>query len=284
MDIIYQTNEKQLASIKKISAEAANIIVYQYQDVFRDFCYIFKSIFKISSFTAELLYKDECYNVVIESIFNIKTQIGDFQLYLGEKRFKISNKEASWCFNVQPFYPQDEIHLAEYIKDSKEKVLIERFSYHKMELEVHFKKSGKVFFIEIPIEKPYFLDLRYFSSLKEKCDIKDIIRFYRKMFYEDQSNFDRNENTTSIGIYQKTDDFGNYNKKGIKLDEVLLRNGLIYSCQLGSIRYNSDDEPIIMTLKDGTYTITGYQSKNNETLDINEAIMLLERRKQGLDE
>lgn len=282
MDLNYQIDEKQLAKPKRITADAASVIVYQYQGVFRDFCYIFKSIFKISSFDVEFLSKDEYYNVIIEAIFNIKTQVGNFKLYLDENRFKIANEEGSWNFNVQPFYPQDEIHLTEYIKDSKDKTIIERFSYHKMELEVHFKKTGRVFFIEVPLEKPYFLDLRYFSSLKEKCNINDIIRFYRKIFYEDQSDFDRNENTTSISIYQKTDDFENYNKKGIKLDEVLLKNGLINSYQLGSIRYNNDGEPIIMTLKDGTYTITGYQSKNSEFLDIKDEIMSLERRKQGL--
>lgn len=282
MNLKYEVNMKQTATVTKIDDGLANLIFNQFQGEYRDFCYIFKTIFKVSHFKIELLSQDVYYNVVIEAIFSIITQVGNFKLYLGKNRFKITNEEGSWSFEIQPAYPQEVLNLTEYVKDSKEKTIIERFSSHKIELEVHFKKTGRVFFIEVPLEKSHFLDLRYFSALKEQCNINDIIRFYRKIFYEDQSDFDRNENTTSISIYQKTDDFENYTKKGIKLDEVLLKNGLIDSYQLGSIRYNNDGEPIIMILKDGTYTITGYQSKNSEFLDIKDEIMSLERRKQGL--
>ena len=63
---------------------------------------------------------------------------------------------------------------------------------------------------------------------------------------------------------------------------ILLKYGFTQNYQLGNIHFDADGDPVIMILKDGVYTITGYNS-NKCDLDIGKQVQLLERRKQELN-
>ena len=117
--------------------------------------------------------------------------------------------------------------------------------------------------------------------LREDSDIKDLYKFYCKILKPQQHEHYLNEYITTIAIRQKIDNFQDCSKKGIKLDEILLKHGFIQNYQLGKIQFDAEEEPVIMILNDGTYTITGYSSDKCD-LNIGEQIQLLERRKQEL--
>jgi len=51
---------------------------------------------------------------------------------------------------------------------------------------------------------------------------------------------------------------------------------------LGRINQESDINPVVVVLKDGVYTITGFNSENNANVDVNQAILFLEKKKQEL--
>lgn len=245
MNLYYTADNRQMASINYMNLETKNIVSNQFQGIMNDVAYIFKHIFKISSINVNLISRDECYELVMNIAIFVKTKVGVFKVILGNNNFRIINNDIS------------------------------------LQFEVHFKDTGKVFSLELPIETIKFVDPTNLYCLKEDMDINNLIELYRKRLMILQNAFDKEQCDTIIGIWQKIDDYFDYNKKGIKLDEVSLRKGFVLDFQLGYLNLDND-LPVILILKNGTYTLMGYNTKNNESLDLKHAIKLLERRKQEL--
>lgn len=284
MNLCYTVDNKQTASIKYMGLEVKELISNQFQGIMNDAAYIFKHIFKESYISVDFVSKDEFYELVAKINLVVKTSVGVFNLVLENNRFRISNDDCVLEYEVQPFWPNDDIILLEYVKNEKNKIIVERFLNHKMEIEVHFKNTGKVFYVELPIETVFFMEPRYLNCLNEKMNINDLVSFYRRKLMKYQKKpFDIAQCDTIMSIWQKTDEYSNYNKKGFKLDEVFLRNGFIFDCQLGSINFDEEKNPIIIVFKNGTYTIMGYDCKNDNSLDLNQEVLLLEKRKRELN-
>lgn len=279
---LYYTVNKNIAIAKHMNSGIFNLISTQFGGVFKAASFILKKIFKINTFDIDLISKRGNYNLITEATFLIKTPVGIFNLILEREKFRLFNNEVSLQFALQSFYPQDELALVECIIIFKNRIFVERFSNHNMELEIHFKDTGKVFYLSLPMECPFILEQEYMCLFNKSMDIKDVIKFYRRDFIKYQSTFDRSECRTVISVWQKMSDFEDYSKKGIKLDEVSLLNGLVCSYQLGRINQESDINPVVVVLKDGVYTITGFNSENNANVDVNQAILFLEKKKQEL--
>lgn len=279
MNLNYTINDKHLSTVKYSNADLADLISNQFQGSFRAALYIFKCFFKITFLDIELISKDVYYTLVKEIVLLVKTKDGLFRLALENDKFKIISDDKELVFSIQ----NNVLSLVEYTKSLEDRILIERFATNSMEVEIHFKKTGKVFSLQIPITKKFFLNFKRLIILKEDMNIEGLISFYRKNFLKRQNAFDKDYYNTIISIWQKTGDFLDSNSRGIKIDEVSLNNDFIFSYQLGSVNYDQSGNPIIVVLKDGIYTIIGYDSEKKNFLDLNQSVLLLERRKQELN-
>lgn len=282
MELKYTVSSSKVA-VTYSDGIITNLIPIQYQFVFAAARFAFKRIFGISQIRVEPIAKDIFCDTVMGVELLVTTSSGEkFKLSLNEDSFKISNEEGFWTFKVLPFYPENELNLKEFAQFQEDKIIIQRFQTHKMEIEIHFKQRGKVFYFEVPVEKVFILDTAHFAAFNDSWDIKQLLMFYRGVFLEQQSEYDRLKELTTINVSQKLDNFNDYSTRGVKLDEVNLKNGLVFNYQLGMLTYNENKELVIMLLRNGTYSIDGYKSTNS-SLDINGEILKLEKRKQELN-
>ncbi len=280
MYLNYTVNKGFLPKVKYNSEEVKMIIMEQYNSIFNATCYILNTLFNVSFLEVNLESQNKYYNLVMSVNLKIKTQYGNFDLYISEDKFNISNSEGAYTFKVFPAHTGDVISLEEMVNFQKDKIIKESFSAHQLNIEIHFVNSGKVLDMRIPIDVANTFDLDLLSYFKEDSNLNDLIYFYRKMFFNWQSDFDKKNNYTVLSIWQKFDNFKNYTNKGVQLDEVLLRDGFIQNYQLGSIKMDQFENKVVVLYKDGIYTISGYYS--DSSIDLKDEIQLLERRKGNL--
>jgi len=282
MRLNYTVDYDKMAKANFSDIDIPSSLLRSFQGTYRAALYIFKEVFDIGTLEVSFGEQDVYYNFVLSVVLIIKTRIGNFNLILEDHRFRICNGEGTWTFKLNYFYPNDELYLEEYVKYEKNRLLAQRFSSHKMEIEIHFINTGRVLYLDVPLVKPFFLDLMYLNRLKEGVSLNNIIKYYRTMFLERQSDYDKRSSNTIIRTYQKIDNYSDFDNKGIKLDELTLKSGFVQYYELGNIYFDKDNNPIIITLKDGTYIIGNYSSKKS-SLNINESIALLEKRKRELN-
>lgn len=283
MTINYTINNRQVASVRYVSHDVIDFINGCYSSLYEAALYIFKKVYKISFINKVELVDKSVYYSFLESItLEVTTTYGIFTLVLNDNRFTISNTMGYTSFYLEPLYASNELTLEKFADYQKSKNVILEFSTHVLKIEIHFKNSGRVFYLEIPMDKLSSFDLKFLTALKEDDDIKALYKFYCRVLKPKQHEHYINEYITALSIWQKIDNFQDCSKKGIKLDEVLLKHGFTQNYQLGNIHFDIDKEPVIMILKDGAYTITGYNS-NKCDLDIGKQVQLLERRKQELN-
>ena len=282
MTINYTVNNKQMASVRYVGQDAEDFVKGRYKSLYEAALYIFKKIYKISFINKIELVNKSVYFSLLESItLEVTTAYGVLTLVLSDNKFTILNDMGYTSFYLEPVYPGNELTLEKFADYQKSRDVLLEFSLHNLKIEIHFNKSGRVFYLEVPMDSLSSFDLKFLSALKENGDIKDLYKFYCRTLKPKQHQHYINEYITTLSIWQKIDSFQDCSTKGIKLDEILLKCGFTQNYQLGNIHFDTDGEPVIMILRDGAYTITGYNS-NKCNLDIGEQVQLLERRKQEL--
>ena len=283
MTINYTINNKQMASVRFVGQDAESFVKERYKSLYEAALYIFKKIYKISFIDKVLLVDKSVYYSLLENItLKVITAYGVFTLVLNDNKFTILNDMGYTSFFLDPVYPGNELTLEKFADYQKSKNILLEFSLHNLKIEVHFNKSGRVFYLEVPMDRLSSFDLKFLSALKEDGDIKDLYKFYCKVLRPKQHQHYIDGYITALSIWKKIDNFQDCSKKGIKLDEILLKHGFIQDYQLGNICFDIDGEPVIMMFKDGVYTITGYNSDKCD-LDICKQVQLLERRNQELN-
>lgn len=278
----YTINNRQMASVRFVSQDTESFLKGRYKSLYEAALYIFKKIYNISFINKIELVNKNVYFSLLESItLEVTTAYGVLTLVLSDNKFSISNDMGYTSFYLEPVYPGNELTLEKFADYQKSKNILLEFSLHNLKIEIHFKNSGRVFYLEIPMDRLSSFDLKFLSALKEDSDIKDLYKFYCRVLKPKQHQCYIDDYVTTLSIWQKIDSFQDCSKKGIKLDEILLKCGFTQNYQLGNIHFDADGESVIMILKDGAYTITGYNSEKCD-LDIGEQVQLLERRKQEL--
>ncbi len=136
--------------------------------------------------------------------------------------------------------------------------IIEKFYSHEMVLEFVFYPERK-FIFKVPIDLDEDLEPFIFQSIKKSASMIELIRFYRKILYPKQSEYDKKKCKTCIQIMDKN----------ILMDQVELEDGKITSYEINTILNGT-----ILSLKNGEYTIKNL----TDGLDLNMEIKKLQRR------
>lgn len=280
VNLYYTIDKKKLATVNKSCCDAKTIFEGGQLNL-EAARYLLKELFGVNSFSVNLLKQDKCYELVTGMAFTIESDKGNFGFYFEDDDLKLLYKNESYIFHLSYAYPNNILRLKELAYYAYDRSIIERFDTHKMELEVHFKQNNKVHYLEVPMDRDMTFDLGFCRMLKPNFSIMDLRKFYRKMFYPNQGEYDRINSLTTLSIWKKHDMEDGSLEKGFKLDQLVLQDDYIQSWQLGSYFITQDGEPIVVTLKDGVYTINGLD-KEEDSIDFNKVISDLRLRKRNL--
>lgn len=279
MNLCYEVDNRKLARFTTNEFGIMQALKGIFGGRFEAVRYLFLKVFRIESLFVASMTDNENSKGVFSTTLKIETLLGEFEVQIEDNDIRIISDTGAYYFRLDSC--SDVLYLREFNLMKDNLIIVERFSSGYMSLEVHFKDSGKTYFLNIPIRREMTFEPEFCSVIKNNFTIQDLKWFYLKMFYDMQTEYERVACKISLSIWQR---LGNeeFLDKGVMLDELTLVNGEIVNYQLGSINFDHEGNPVTVILKDGNYTISGYKSANNTSTALNESIIILERRKQEL--
>lgn len=282
MKLYNKVDNNLLAKSRNIGLNAGSLLL-DYQEAFRTMSFLLRKLFAVNTFDIELINEEKIYQLVIRATFEVSSNKEKFRVLLDDKEIKIFSKDANYVFELDDCV-SNVVKLKEMAYYYNDRIIVERFNKRNISLEVHFKNSGKVCFFNVPIDMEETLDLSICEKIGEDDSIKDLKTFYLNNFYPLQRDYDRNELVTYVGVWYKEKDKEDYSNKGVKVDELAIERGQIINYQLGNVYMTNSGEKALITLTDGTctITITDLENKQYISADFDKPLTDLLERKRTL--
>lgn len=208
------------------------------------------------------------------SEFSIRSKGEVFICTISDKEISFNSVDGLYTFKAIDDL-SEKARLKDFVLNQDGSIIMERFDSKFMELEIHYRGTGKVLFFRVPMARTSTFPLSLCRKLNQDSDIHGVQKFYYEEFYQEQSDFDRKGLTTVLSVWdasqmQYTDPYS----RGIKLDEIQM--GLENHLRLVEKRDHT-----MVILEDGVFTIQNYPFFGGN-VDINEAVESLTTRRNRL--
>lgn len=271
---IYFEKENNYGSAKLVGDFMACAKMQQYPNIMKMVKYLLKKLYGITkgeiSFVKDTLVNSKD----IISDFSIRSKDGVIACTISDKEISFNSSHGVYSFKVIDNL-SEEVMLKGFILNCDGKIIMERFDSKFMELEIHYRGTGRVLFFKVPMVRTSTFSIELCAQLNQKSDIHEVQKFYYEQFYPHQSDFERNGLTTVLSVWdasqmQYTDPYS----RGIKLDEIQM--GLENHLRLVEKRDHT-----MVILEDGVFTIHNYPFFGGN-VDINEAVESLTTRRNRL--
>lgn len=271
---IYFEKENNYGSAKLVGDFMACAKMQQYPNIMKMVKYLLKKLYGITkgeiSFVKDTLVNSKD----IISDFSIRSKDGVIACTISDRKISFNSSHGVYNFEVIGNFSEKAM-LKEFALNRDGRIIMERFDSKFMELEIHYRGTGRVLFFRVPMVRTTTFPIELCTQLNQKSDIHEVQKFYYEQFYPHQSDFERNGLTTVLSVWdasqtQYTDPYS----RGIKLDEIQM--GLENHIRLVERRDHT-----MVILEDGVFTIENYPFFGGN-VDINEAVESLTTRRNRL--